>query len=100
MSLLAVLVLLVMLPLSIWAYRQRPGSGAKDEFAAMWRVGPWGKQIITDFFALEVMLMAWMLSHAYVHGTWVLALVCSITMPIFGAMPAAIYWLLAVANSN
>ena len=97
MTFFAILVLLVMIPLSIWAWRLKPGVQAREEFIAMWRVGPWGKQVITDFYALEVMLALWMLSHAATHGSWLLVVPCIIAMPIFGAMPAAIYWLLSFA---
>jgi hypothetical protein len=97
MAFFAALVLLVMVPLSIWAWRLKPGRAAQAEFLAIWRLGPWGKQIITDFYALEIVLSLWMLSHASAHGGWAFAIACTLAMPIFGAMPAALYWLLAVA---
>lgn len=96
MSLLAWIVLAVMIPLSVWAWRLEPGRAAREEFAQMWRVGPWGKQVLIDFYALELVLALWMLTHASVHESWVLAGVCIAAMPIFGAMPAAVYWLIAV----
>ena len=97
MALFAVLVLLIMVPLTIWAWRRKPGRAAQAEFQSMWRLGPWGKQVITDFYALELMLALWILSHASAHDTWTLAIACILAMPVFGAMPAALYWLLAVA---
>ena len=96
MNVFAALVLIVMVPLSIWAWRLKPGREAQAEFIAMWKIGPWGKQVITDFYALELILALWMLSHAAAHATWVLAIVCILAMPVFGAMAAALYWLLAV----
>jgi hypothetical protein len=97
MTLIAALVLLVMAPLSIWAWRRKPGRAAQAEFLAMWHMGPWGKQIITDFYALELVLTLWMVSHAAGHGTWAVAIPCLVAMPVFGAMPAALYWLVSVA---
>ena len=68
-----------------------------EEFLRMWNVGPWGKQVITDFYALELMLALWMITDAATRAAWTawLAAIVSIAaMPVFGAMPAAIYWLL------
>ena len=61
----------------------------------MWQIGPWGKQVIVDFYALELMLALWMVAHAAAHGTWILVALCIAAMPVFGAMPAAVYWFAA-----
>ena len=95
MRFIALAVLAVMIPLSTWAWRRKPGRQAQDEFIRMWQVGPWGKQVITDFYALELMLALWMVAHAAAHGTWILVALCIAAMPVFGAMPAAVYWLAA-----
>ena len=97
MAFIAALVLVVMLPLSIWAWRLKPGRAAQAEFVAIWKIGPWGKQVIADFYALELVLALWMLSHAAAHQAWAVAIPCIVAMPVFGAMPAALYWLVSVA---
>jgi len=97
MSLVAVIVLLVLVPLTIWAWRRAPGRAAIAEFSAIWQNGSWGKQIIADFYGLEAILALWMLSHAMAHETLGLAIGCILAMPIFGSMAAAAYWLLAMA---
>ena len=63
----------------------------------IWRSGPWAKQLYIDLFGLEIILALWLASHAAAQGSWVLFGVCIATMPVFGAMSAALYWILAVA---
>jgi hypothetical protein len=94
MKLIAVAVFLVMLSVSAWAWRLAPGRRAADQFVDIWRQRPWGKQFFLDFFGLEVMLALWMVADAASRGAWVLAGLCIAAMPIFGAMSAALYWLL------
>lgn len=93
MNLVAAVVLIVMLIVSTWAWRLAPAKGAADQLVGIWRVNPWGKQFYLDFFGLEIMLALWMLADAASRGTWGLAAACALAMPIFGAMPAALYWL-------
>jgi hypothetical protein len=50
-------------------------------------------QLMLDFFALEVVLAMWMISDGVERGAWGLAGVCVAAMPLFGAIPAAVYWL-------
>jgi hypothetical protein len=35
-----------------------------------------------------------MVTDAAAHGTWILAIGCIVTMPVFGSVAAATYWLL------
>jgi len=94
MNAIAALVFVVMLAISIWAWRLAPTKRAADQFVGIWRVHPWGKQFYFDFFGLQIMLALWMLADAASRGSWFLAGVCIVAMPIFGAMPAALYFLL------
>lgn len=64
----------------------------------VWSFSPWGKQFMIDFWGLEIMLALWMVSHALAQGSLGLAIGCIVLMPIFGAMPAAAYWLFAVGS--
>ena len=50
-----------------------------------------------DFVGLEVVLVLWMATHAYEAGSWLVFGLCVATMPLFGAMSAAAYWLVAVS---
>jgi hypothetical protein len=93
MNAAAAVVLVVMIAVSIWAWRLRPGRQAADQFIDIWRL-PWGRQLTLDFLGLEVILALWMLSDALAHGTWLSAVVCVAAMPVFGSMSAAAYWLL------
>ena len=97
MSAIAFAVLVLMVPLSVWAWRQRPGTQAKDEFLQIWRNGPWGKQIIVDFYALQLLLALWMIADASEKGLWLEAVLCIGLMPVLGAMSAAVYWLLTAS---
>jgi len=96
MNALAILVLVAVAAISIWAFVQRPGSRAGEDFLHVWRFSPWGKQFLLDFTGLEIMLALWMISHAAAHDSLLLAIGCIVLMPIFGSMPAAAYWLLGV----
>ena len=60
------------------------------------RTSPWGKQLLLDFCGLEVVLVLWMATHAYEAGSWLVFGLCVATMPLFGAMSAAAYWLVAI----
>jgi hypothetical protein len=94
MTLVATLVLLVVSGVSLWSLVRAPGRQAAEQFAGIWNTTPWGKQFFFDFFGLATMLALWMLSDAAERGTWVLAIACAAAMPVFGAMSAALYWLL------
>ncbi len=97
MNIAALVVLLGVAALSIWAWRRRPAADFIDDFASIWEASPWGKQLLADFYGLEVILVLWMTTHAYETGDWLVYGICVATMPMFGAMSAATYWLLAVA---
>lgn len=94
MTMVAVVVVVAVVGVSVWAWRSAPGKQAADEFLRIWQGGRWGKQLIVDFFGLEAVLALWMLTDAAAHGTWILAIGCIVTMPVFGSMAAATYWLL------
>jgi hypothetical protein len=94
MDVIAIGVLLVMLAVSLWSWRLAPAKQSADQFVAIWRTTPWGKQFFLDFFGLEIMLALWMLADAATRGTWLAAGACVAAMPVFGAMAAALYWLL------
>ncbi len=96
MNISATVVLLVVSVLSVWAWRQRPAAQFISDFGSIWQAGPWGKQLLVDFYGLEVILVLWMTTHALETGSWLIFGICVATMPIFGAMSAAAYWLLAV----
>lgn len=98
MSAVAIGVLLAVAAVSVWALRRRPGRLAGEDFFHVWSFSPWGKQFMLDFWGLEVMLALWMVSHALTQDTLGAAIACIALMPVFGAMPAAAYWLLAVAS--
>lgn len=93
MNAAAAVVLVVMVFVSLWAWRVRPAKQAADQFVDIWRL-PWGKQLMLDFLGLEIVLALWMISDAVSHGTWILAVLCMASMPVFGSMSAAAYWLL------
>lgn len=93
MTLAALAVIAGWLIVSVWAWRQAPGRRAADQFLEIWRA-PWGKQFYVDFFGLQRVLALWMLGDAAARGTWLPAIACIGTMPIFGACSAALYWLL------
>ena len=95
----ALAVMAAWLIVSVWAWRLAPGRQAAEQFLGIWRI-PWGKQFYVDFFGLQVVLALWMLSDAAVRGTWLLAIACSITMPILGAFPPALYWLLRALGTH
>ena len=96
MHLVGLAVLIVVAAVSVWALVRRPGGLAGDDFVHVWTFSPWGKQFLLDFAGLEILLGLWMISHATAHGSLALATLCLVTMPVLGAMPAALYWLLAV----
>lgn len=98
MNALALVVLLAVASVSLWAFRRRPGRLVGDDFLHVWRFSPWGKQFLLDFCGLEVILALWMVSHGLAHDALPLAIACIATMPVFGAMPAALYWLFAVGG--
>jgi hypothetical protein len=94
MDLVAAAVLVIVAGVSIWSWRLAPAKEAADQFIGIWRVRPWGKQFYADFFGLLIMLALWMLADAANRGSWLLAVLCVAAMPVFGAMSAAVYWLL------
>ena len=94
MHLMATVVFLAMLAVSLWAWRLAPAKQAADQFVGIWHVHPWGKQFYLDFFGLQIVLVLWMLTDAANRGSWLLVVPCILTMPIFGAMSAALYFLL------
>src|SRR5262245_6942047 len=99
MTLAALAVIAAWVVVSVWAWRLGPGRRAADQFLEIWR-GPWGKQFYVDFFGLQVVLALWMLGDAAARGAWPLAVACIAAMPIFGALPAALYWLLRAAGTQ
>jgi len=98
MTAIALVVLVAVAAISVWAFRRRPGDLAGKDFMHVWSFSPWGKQFMVDFWGLEIMLALWMVSHALAHGSLGVAVGCIVFMPIFGAMPAAVYWLFAVGS--
>ena len=97
MTLLAAAVLIFVAATTIWAFVRRPGKFAGDDFLHVWNFSAWGRQFMIDFWGLEILLALWMIPHAMENDQTLLVSICLILMPIFGAMPAALYWLLAVA---
>lgn len=95
---LAALVLLVVAALTVVAWRAQPGREAGEAFLDIWRSGPWARQVFLDFAGLEIVLALWMLAHAATQGSWLLVGVCIATMPLLGAMPAALYWIVAMTG--
>jgi len=95
MSLALLVVLLVTVPLFAWAYLRLPAfsAGGFRQFGELWRTRPWGAQIITNFYGLEVVLALWMIEDASARRAWPLALPALLAMPVFGAIPAALYLL-------
>jgi hypothetical protein len=96
MTAIALAVLVIVTAISIWALRRRPGRLAGEDVVHVWAFSPWGKQFLVDFWGLEILLALWMVSHALVHDTLLLAVGCIVLMPVFGAMSAAAYWLIGV----
>jgi hypothetical protein len=94
-KLVALAVLVVVALVSLVSLRQRPTTALAD-FIAIARQ-PWGRQLMVDFYGLEIVLVLWMATHAQAAGTWVAFAACAAAMPVFGAMAAAAYWLIAVA---
>jgi hypothetical protein len=95
----AVLVLLTVGSATVWALVRSPGAGFFEQFQAIWAM-PWGKQVVVDFYGLEVVLALFMITHAMTSGAWLVLTVCLILMPFLGASAAAAYWLLAVMGSG
>ena len=95
MRLVALAVLIAVALVSLVSLRQRPG-GVISDFVAIGKQ-PWGRQLLVDFYGLEVVLVLWMAAHAEATGGWLTFFVCAAAMPFFGAMAAAAYWLAAVA---
>ena len=95
MTLAATLTLVAVLGITLWA-ASRSGSETLPELGRIWNTGPWPRQVVADFYGLEVILALWMIQHAAQHeSTWIL-IPSLLTMPILGATSAAAYWLLAV----
>jgi hypothetical protein len=94
MGWIAGLVLVAVASVTLWALRRSPNF--LREFQTVWAL-PWGKQVVIDFYGLEVVLALFMVTHAMASGTWLALIVCLVLMPMFGSMAAAAYWLFAVA---
>ena len=94
MSWIAVGVFLIVTASTLWALVRHP-SGIVDLVFTMWE-RPWGKQVLLDFYGLEVILALFMVTHAMGTGTWLAVSVCLVLMPFLGASAAAAYWLIAV----
>ena len=94
MNAVAVVVLVGMLVVSAWSWIGAPARAMADQFKAIWDVTPWGKQLMLDFFGLEAILALWMVTDARATASWVAAIACIVTLPLFGSMSAAVYWLL------
>jgi hypothetical protein len=94
MTVVALIVIAAWTGVSVWAWKAAPGRQAGEQFLGIWRL-PWGKQFYVDFFGLETILALWMLADAGARGAYTLAVICIAAMPLFGALPAALYWLLS-----
>ena len=94
MGWIAGLVLIVVASITVWALRR--SANFFHEFQTVWAL-PWGKQVVLDFYGLELVLALFMVTHAAASGTWLALVVCLVLMPMFGSMAAAAYWLFAVA---
>jgi len=92
---IAALVLLTVGSATFWAFKRSPGLACLEQFGATWAL-PWGRQVMLDFFGLEVVLALFMVTHAAGTGAWLVLIVCLALMPFLGASSAAAYWLLAV----
>ena len=77
MNIAAIVVLLVVALVSVWALRQRPDAIA--DIVSIWE-RPWGKQIFVDFYGLEIVLILWMTSHAQESGSWLAFGLCAATI--------------------
>ena len=93
MQLVALAVIAAWCSVTLWAWRAAPGRQAAEQFVGIWQ-RPWGKQFYVDFFGLEAILALWMLADASARGSRAFAIVCIGAMPVGGAFPAALYWLL------
>jgi hypothetical protein len=93
MQLVALAVIAAWCSVTLWAWRAAPGRQAAEQFIGIWQ-RPWGKQFYVDFFGLEAILGFWMLADASARGSWAFAIACIVAMPVGGALPAALYWLL------
>ena len=96
MALAAILALVAVFLMTVHAWRLRPAQHFLDDFAQLWTSGPWARQVIVDFYGLEIILLLWMGAHAWETGSWLAFGLCAAAMPLFGAVPAAAYWLIAV----
>ena len=96
MDFVAAGVLLAVAATTVWALRRSPGTGFLEQFQAMWAM-PWGRQVVVDFYGLEVVLALFMITHAMASGTWLALALCLVLMPFLGATAAAAYWVFAVA---
>ncbi len=87
-------VLLTVASTTLWALKRSP-AGIVELVQFMW-ARPWGKQVLIDFYGLEVVLALFMVTHAMGSGAWLVLTVCLLLMPLLGASAAAAYWLFAV----
>lgn len=93
MTIVAIATLAIVLGVTIWSVATAPNQ-AIEQFSGMWKTTPWGKQLFLDFYGLEAILALFILEDVSRGGSWTVAIVCIVTMPIFGASSAAAYWLL------
>jgi hypothetical protein len=93
MDVVAAIVLVGVLGVSLWSWRQAPARKMADQFVGIWQVRPWGRQFFVDFFGLEVILALWMIADVERGGSWAAAVIYIVLMPFFGAASAALYWL-------
>ena len=96
MTFAAAATLVFVLGLTVWAIA-RTGPQTLTELGEAWNSGPWPKQIVADFYGLEVILALWMTQHAIGHETLWILIPGLASMPVLGASSAAAYWLFAVA---
>ena len=99
MNIAALVVLLGVAVLSIWAWRQRPAAQLVGDFGSIWQASPWGKQLLVDFYGARSHLDP-LDDHTCVRE-WRLARLRHLRrhhLPLFGTMSAAAYWLLAVGS--
>ena len=87
------LLVVALIGLFAWAWVRAPGEQALRQFQALWAIRPWGRQVIVDFYALEAVLAVWMLADAAARGGLAPAVILVAAMPVFGAIPAAVYLL-------
>jgi hypothetical protein len=79
----------------IWTLKSHAEQWRKQMYD-IWTL-PWGKTVVIDSFGIEIVLAMFMISHAAGAGSWFVLVPCLVLMPLLGAIPAGLYWLIAVA---